>query len=174
MPRTSAVTLTFDPDVEETVESIVCDACAKEWGLAEVAAIPSRTIRDPTRASHPCVSSATERGLREGWPREPTQDAEEHRQATTSPWMNCARGRRSSCLNGDAKTKPAYAWSHPMHGKRRFIVFLHGSRVDSPAAAVRVAIQIHSRALTVRGLARGQRYAHRNLRHDDTTVRFVR
>src|SRR5262245_46568603 len=35
MPQTCAVTLTFGPDIEDTVESIVCDACAKDWGLSD-------------------------------------------------------------------------------------------------------------------------------------------
>jgi hypothetical protein len=50
-------------------------------------------------------------------------------------------------LIGDASAKRAYAWSHPMRGKRRFMVFLHSPHVDSPAAAVRVAVQNHFKGL---------------------------
>jgi hypothetical protein len=45
-------------------------------------------------------------------------------------------------LIGHPTAKRAYAWSHAVEGstKRRFVAVLHEGKVDSPRAAVRVAI----------------------------------
>ena len=44
-------------------------------------------------------------------------------------------------LHGHLTAKRCYAWSHETdEGKRRFVAVLHQGPVDSPVAAVRVAI----------------------------------
>jgi hypothetical protein len=50
-------------------------------------------------------------------------------------------------LLGHPSATRAYAWSHAVarDDSRRFVVVLHGGRIDSPLAAVRAAIVSESR-----------------------------
>ena len=40
VPEACAITMTFGEDIVDTVESVLCDACARRWELADGAAVP--------------------------------------------------------------------------------------------------------------------------------------
>jgi len=40
MPETCVITMTFADDIEDTVEAVLCDGCARHWGLTHGALVP--------------------------------------------------------------------------------------------------------------------------------------